>query len=163
MVGFQAHAAARCAMVGTEAMGFFNLAVYGLQAVWYPAFTIALTAQGRGGHASPRYLRATPGLAWRSEGCNSCNRAEEPQARSNSSRHAWESLATLARAPSRNSTPSAMFPLPKAGDAALRALSTLAAEAPLKVRVPNLRIRGANGGTLEYTLNRGSHRAPFFY
>jgi hypothetical protein len=90
MVGLQAHAAARCAMVGTEAMGFFNLAVYGLRAVWYPAFTIALTAEGRGGHASPRYLRATPGLAWRSEGCNSCNRAEEPQARSNSSRHAWE-------------------------------------------------------------------------
>jgi hypothetical protein len=77
-------------MVGTEAMGFFNLAVYGLRAVWYPAFTIALTAEGRGGHASPRYLRATPGLAWRSEGCNSCNRAEEPQARSNSSRHVWE-------------------------------------------------------------------------
>ena len=72
-----------------------------------------------------------------------------------------ERLTALAGAPGRNSAHGATLPLPKAGAAALRALSAFAAEASDKFRVPNLRVWGANGGTLGYTLNRGSHRAPF--
>src|SRR5215204_5769133 len=73
-----------------------------------------------------------------------------------------ERLTALAGTPGRNSAPGATLPLPEAGAAALRTLSALTAEAPDEFGGPNLRVWGALVSILEYTLDRGSHRAPFF-